>query len=290
MDSQLESAYLSQTSLTDQLSSSLNSEADLKSQISWEKLQYKNQIESLERQLEGKDRKIKQLKTEAEVNVRLVRISFQVTMSFQAGVTKLQAKVQQIYIQNSNDIEEKMHEVSRRARSPIGIRRRPRNIGIRGMKRLMIMNSFLDKSAKSEASDDSFESFSSIFSSLTDEREIQGVSSQPSSIGKIESSNSVKQEENQLRRSKLFRHHVRLDSSKISKDNSPSSTTLYSFSAPPEKLRLGRSTTLPVDYRSSVATLPLIQAKQKESEREQTLAVQNLLDSESERRFLKEPS
>ena len=86
---------------------------------------------------------------------------------------------------------------------------------------------------------------------------------------------SLNEEEKQTRRSKLFRHHVRLDSTKLTnKSSSPPllspTPSLYNFSTPPttllergEKTRVGRTTTLPLDYRSTVATLPNITAKEK---------------------------
>ena len=61
---------MSQCSLTDQLSASLDRESELKSQLSWEKLQFKNQVESYNRQLVAKDEKIERLQKEVEVKVR----------------------------------------------------------------------------------------------------------------------------------------------------------------------------------------------------------------------------
>merc|ERR1711970_827367 len=81
LQDELESLYLSQCSLTDQLSASLDRESELKSQLSWEKLQFKNQVESYNRQLVARDEKIERLQKEVEVKI---------------GVAKLQAHVKQI--------------------------------------------------------------------------------------------------------------------------------------------------------------------------------------------------
>ena len=66
---ELESLYLSECSLTNQLSSCLEREAELSSQLSWEKLQFKNQVNILSRQLEAKEGKIEKLNKEVEVKV-----------------------------------------------------------------------------------------------------------------------------------------------------------------------------------------------------------------------------
>eukprot|EP00092_Neocalanus_flemingeri_P007068 GFUD01007636.1.p1 GENE.GFUD01007636.1~~GFUD01007636.1.p1 ORF type:complete len:355 (-),score=102.24 GFUD01007636.1:296-1360(-) len=284
LQDELESQYLSQCSLKDQLSTNLNREAELNSQITWEKLQFQNQLDSLNRQLEARDSKILQLKKEVEVKV---------------GVAKLQAHVKQIYIDNSAQAQNNIQDVARRARSPLGIRRRSRHS---------------DKPARSEASDDSFESYSSLFSSLNDERDATKENSNPTSVPNLLPPHTIKEEEKQSRRSKVFRHHIRLDGTKLSNEPSspplPSpSPTLYSFSTPPlslpergDKTRLGRRSTLPLDYRATVATLPNIAAK-KETAREATedsydvttLVVKSALpkfdsDSEMTNYFLNETS
>ena len=80
--------------------------------------------------------------------------------------------------------------------------------------------------------------------------------------------------------------------------------SLYSFSTPPtsllergKKTKVGRTTTLPLDYRSTVATLPNIAAKQKSLETFDVtqLAVESALpkfdsDSELKKYYLKETS
>lgn len=235
LQDQLNSLYLSQGSLTDQLSASQNREGELNSQLTWEKLQFRNQVDSQNRQLEARDSKIEQLKKEVEVKV---------------GVAKLQAHVKQIYIENAAHVNNSIQDVATKARSPIGVRRRSR---------------YSEKITRSEASDDSFESYSSLFSSLNDDRD---VTQEINSI--ILPTHSVKEKKNQSRRSKVFRHHIRLDSTKLSSEQPPPplpspSPTLYSFSTPPlslqergEKTKLGRRSTLPLDYRATVATLPQI--------------------------------
>ena len=75
---------MSQCSLTDQLSASLNREAELNSQMSWEKLQFRNQLDSLNRQLEARDCKIEQLKKEVEVKVNQKDV-FQLKINLNAG-------------------------------------------------------------------------------------------------------------------------------------------------------------------------------------------------------------
>jgi len=115
----------------------------------------------------------------------------------------------------------------------------------------------------------------------------------------------MNEEEKQSRRSKLFRHHIRLDSSKITNNQaSPTqspSPSLYSFSTPPvslldqrgEKSRVGRRATLPLDYRAPVATLPHIATKEPLQE---TVDVTELAlpkfdsDGEISNYFLKETS
>jgi len=245
LQDELESLYLSQCSLSDQLSASLNRESELNSQLSWEKLQFKNQVESYNHQLLARDEKIERLQKEVEVKI---------------GVAKLQAHVKQIYIDNSGEAQNKIQDVSRRARSPLGLRRKSRHS---------------EKPARSEASDDSFESYSSLFSSFNEDRD--AIKDQPnhSAVGINLPTKSLNEEEKQSRRSKLFRHHIRLDSSKITNEatsppqQSPT-PSLYSYSTPPvslleqrgEKTRVGRRTTLPLDYRAAVATLPHISSQE----------------------------
>jgi len=72
----LESLYLSQCSLSDQLSASLNRESELNSQLSWEKLQFKNQVESYNHQLLARDEKIERLQKEVEVKVSKRYLSY----------------------------------------------------------------------------------------------------------------------------------------------------------------------------------------------------------------------
>ena len=66
---------MGECSLTDQLSSSLIREAELKTQLSWEKLQFKNQVDSFCRQIESKDGKIEKLQKEVEVKVSQIRVA-----------------------------------------------------------------------------------------------------------------------------------------------------------------------------------------------------------------------
>ena len=169
-----------------------------------------------------------------------------------------------------------------------------------------------EKTARSEASDDSFESYSSLFSSFNEERDATKENSNPTSIGNLLPPRSINEEEKQSRRSKLFRHHIRLDSTKIANEsasppNVSPTPSLYSYSTPPvsllergEKTRLGRRTTLPLDYRASVATLPLITSKASKETAQDTfdvteLAVESALpkfdsDSEITNYYLKETS
>jgi len=124
---QLNSLYLSQGSLTDQLSASQNREGELNSQLTWEKLQFRNQVDSQNRQLEARDSKIEQLKKEVEVKV---------------GVAKLQAHVKQIYIENAAHVNNSIQDVATKARSPIGVRRRSRYSGMWGYKCLIAKITF----------------------------------------------------------------------------------------------------------------------------------------------------
>ena len=108
----------------------------------------------------------------------------------------------------------------------------------------------------SVASDDSFDSGpSSLFSSLTDFQDLdkeqaETHSSLPHPAQYIsprkESTTSEKQ---QQKRSQVFRHHMKLTERQ----------GVYSFATPPVSLpHVTRKSSLPVDYRSSVATLPYL--------------------------------
>jgi len=79
--------------------------AELESLLSWERLQHRNQVQSLQGQLDEKETKLKQLSKTVEIK---------------EGVSKIQAQVKQIYVENSSLVQSSLQEVARRARSPVG--------------------------------------------------------------------------------------------------------------------------------------------------------------------------
>lgn len=240
LQSDCDSLQCCRNSLQSQLSESQQREAELESQISWEKLQHDNLVASLQRQLEQRDVSILKLKKDLETN---------------SEVAKIQAHVKQIYLENSSSVQNTIQDVSRRARSPLGIRIRRRSRP-------------RTREGASEASDDSLESYSSLFSSLTEERErtdssavpqpaqyLSPGSGPPGSLSHpaqyLSPASEEKQERRAQVRAQVFRHHT-----KLSDD-----TSYYSFSAPPVSVSarpLGRRSTLPIDYKAPVATLPYL--------------------------------
>ena len=154
-------------------------------------------------------------------------------------MAKIQAHVKQIYLDNSSYVQSTIQDVSRRARSPVGIRirrrSRPRTRGEGG----------------SEVSDDSLESYSSLVSSLAEESSVPQPA-QYVSPGTVE--------ERQERRAAVFRHHTKLQDDQAG---------YYSFSAPPVSLSartVRRTNTLPIDYKAPVATLPPLPFLPRDSE------------------------
>ena len=80
---------------------------ELKAQLSWERLQNKNQVESLKKQLEDKEARLLKFQKETELKLE---------------VAKIQAQVKDIYAKNNPSVQNTLHEVANRARSPGGIR------------------------------------------------------------------------------------------------------------------------------------------------------------------------
>ena len=72
LQSDCDSLQSSNSSLAAQLSQSRLKETELESQISWEKLQHSNLVDSLRRQLEEKDAKLVKLKKDLNTNVGLL--------------------------------------------------------------------------------------------------------------------------------------------------------------------------------------------------------------------------
>ena len=136
------------------------------------------------------------------------------------------------------------------------------------------------KDGTSEASDDSFDSSVSLFSSLNDftsvESENYGVQSLPNPAHYISPGKTDINLEKQQKRSKLFRHH-----NKISEP-----PRMYSFSTPPSSVtdHMTRRSALPIDYKSSVATLPYISGDTqsvKYQEVVSNIAVANMIENNS---------
>lgn len=126
----------------------------------------------------------------------------------------------------------------------------------------------------SVASDDSFDSESSIFSSLNDLQEIEKDShsqEKHSSLPHPAQYHSPRKEEinieKQQKRSQVFRHHVRLTESQ----------GMYTFSNQP--VSLSRKSSLPVDYKSSVATLPYIPADATKPKSDGNMAVVQMIEN-----------
>ena len=151
-------------------------------------------------------------------------------------MAKIQAHVKQIYLDNSSYVQSTIQDVSRRARSPVGIRIRRRSRP-------------RTREGGSEVSDESLESFSSLYSSLAEERDNNDNSSVPQPAQYV-SPGTV--EERQEKRAAVFRHHTKLQDDQ---------TGYYSYSAPPLSLAartVRRTNTLPIDYKDPVATLPYL--------------------------------
>ena len=171
-------------------------------------------------------------------------------IDLQSDVAKIQAEVKKIYLDKSSHVQNTIQDVSRRARSPVGIRsvrdKQPswteKETGCCRIRR----RSRPRTKEGAEASDDSLESYSSLFSSLTEEREGREVVSVPQPALYV---SPASWKEKQERRAQVFRHHTKLS------DHTP----YYSFSAPPLPARsIKRTSTLPIDYKASVATLPYL--------------------------------
>ena len=82
LQSECDSLQSSNDSLKVQLSESKLRETELASQISWEKLQHDNLVDSLRRQLEEKDAKLVKLKKDLNTNVRLYTGTVQCTLLY----------------------------------------------------------------------------------------------------------------------------------------------------------------------------------------------------------------
>ena len=161
-------------------------------------------------------------------------------------MAKIQAHVKQIYLDNSSYVQSTIQDVSKRARSPVGIRIRRRSRP-------------RTREGASEVSDESLESYSSLCSSLTEERDSNGNSSVPQPAQYV-SPGTV--EERQERRAAVFRHHTKLTKLTNLPDFSDHpETPYYSYSAPPLSLSartVRRSQTLPLDYKAPVPSLPAL--------------------------------
>ena len=173
---------------------------------------------------------------------------------FQSSVAALQAHVKQIYLESSSSVENTIQDVSRRARSPLGIR------CVGGVSSALLEKTCCrirrrsrprTREGASEASDDSLDSYSSLFSSLTEERDkTEAGVPQPAQYLSPGGGDEKKEARGEVR-SQVFRHHT-----KLSDD-----TGYYSYSAPPLSISargLRRTSTLPIDYKSKVATLPYL--------------------------------
>ena len=163
-------------------------------------------------------------------------------------MAKIQAHVKQIYLDNSSYVQSTIQDVSKRARSPVGIRIRRRSRP-------------RTREGASEVSDESLESYSSLYSSLTEERDNNGNSSVPQPAQYV-SPGTV--EERQERRAAVFRHHTRLQDHQT---DQAGQSPYYSYSAPPLSLSarpVRRTNTLPLDYKAPVATLPYLSGESQE--------------------------
>ena len=134
------------------------------------------------------------------------------------------------------------------------------------------------KEGSSEASDQSFDSLGSEFSFLNDfeVRNNDGNQNLPEPAKYISPGKSELSIERQSRRTQVFRHHNKLSENQ----------GMYSFSTPPISVsNASRRSFLPVDYKASVATLPLINGDtfqpSKFKEPVTTVAVSNLLEKTS---------
>lgn len=179
-----------------------------------------------------------------------------------------------------------MHEVARRARSPVGG-------GIRQVQRLWYSYQLFlyyrirrrskprSKDGASEASDESFDSCGSLFSSLNDYKDIEkdknGNNSLPKPAQYTSPGKSEFSEDKQQKRTQVFRHHTKLSEG----------PGIYSFSTPPFSLpNMTRRSALPIDYKAPVATLPYIAGDNvnntpKYEDVVTNLAVNNLIDQSS---------
>ena len=109
------------------------------------------------------------------------------------------------------------------------------------------------KDGASEASDESFDSCGSLFSSLNDYKEMEkdknGNNSLPKPAQYTSPGKSEFSEDKQQKRTQVFRHHTKLSEG----------PGIYSFSTPPYSLpNMTRRSALPIDYKAPVATLPYI--------------------------------
>ena len=82
LQSDCDSLQSSNNALEAQLAESKLKETELESQISWEKLQHDNLVDSLRRQLEEKDAKLVKLKKDLNTNVRLYTGTVQCTLLY----------------------------------------------------------------------------------------------------------------------------------------------------------------------------------------------------------------
>ena len=179
-------------------------------------------------------------------------------------------------------VQSSLQEVARRARSPEGP-----EIRYISLFNFLIMPYFSrirrrsktkSKDGCSEASDQSFDSLGSEFSYLNDfEIDTNGGNKNlPKPAKYVSPGKSDNSTERQQKRTQVFRHHNKLSENQ----------GMYSFSTPPLSVsNVSRRLFLPVDYKASVATLPLINGDtfqpSKFKEPVTTVAVSNLLEKTS---------
>lgn len=197
---------------------------ELEATIAWERLEWKNRAEGLEARLGEKEETIEKLKGE---------------LVMQASVAKLQAQVKQIYTDSSAQAQSSLIEVARKARSP-------------------------GQSGPTSLSPSSPPSISSPLNGRTSgPSSLPSLASPPSSLlptnapslpitATVLSSDPAKE----VRRSKVFRHHLRLEGDLAG--------SLYSHASPPVSA-IERRSVLPADYKATLPTLPHITRRQERS-------------------------
>jgi len=198
---------------------------ELEATLAWERLEWKNRAEGLEARLGEKEDTIEKLKGE---------------LVMQASVAKLQAQVKQIYTDSSAQAHSSLIEVARKARSP-------------GQSGPTSLSPSLPPSSSSPlngrtSGPSSLPSLASPPSSLL----LKNAPSLPITATVL-SSDPAKE----VRRSKVFRHHLRLE-------GDLGGGSLYSHASPPV-LAIERRSVLPADYKATLPTLPHITRRQERS-------------------------